>query len=226
MIIPVLDLKDGIAVSGKAGKRDTYRPLQTVFSKNSQAIDIAVSLKKAGASRIYIADLDAIEGVGTNSPIIKKINKILPVMLDCGVSSVKEVEGALSMADFIIVATETLKDLQNLDEIFQNHLMDKIIISIDLKDGSIYSKYLNIDLGLFIKKIAKIQPREIILLDISLVGSESGFNQEFIKTFNIPETSIILGGGIRPQDIKSLSMAGADKFLIGTALHKGEITLK
>ena len=31
MIIPVMDFKNGIAVSGKSGNRETYNPLKTVF---------------------------------------------------------------------------------------------------------------------------------------------------------------------------------------------------
>ncbi|MGC9517901.1 MAG: HisA/HisF family protein [Methanomicrobiales archaeon] len=225
MIIPVLDLKDGIAVSGKAGKRDTYQPLQTVFNNNPHPHEIASSLKMAGASRIYIADLDAIENVGSNAEIIKEVNKVLPVMLDCGTSSIQEVQDALNIADKVIVATETLKKLDDLDHLLKGDIKDRIIISIDIKEDRLYSKYLEIDTETFIKKIDKLKPKEVILLDISRVGSESGFKKDYIKKFSTPGTSIILGGGIRPKDIDVLREEGAEMFLIGTALHKGEISL-
>ena len=63
-IIPVMDLMSGIAVSGKSGKRETYKPLETVYSETPDPVDIAISLKRQGFKRIYIADLDAIEGKG------------------------------------------------------------------------------------------------------------------------------------------------------------------
>ena len=47
--IPVLDLKDGQAVSGKSGLRDTYQPLQTLFAPSSDPIEIAQGLKLNGA---------------------------------------------------------------------------------------------------------------------------------------------------------------------------------
>ena len=56
--IPVLDLKDGQAVSGKSGLRDTYQPLQTVFAPSSNPVEIAQGLKLNGADELYIADLD------------------------------------------------------------------------------------------------------------------------------------------------------------------------
>ena len=61
--IPVVDLKDGQAVSGKSGLRDTYQPLQTVFAPSSDPIEIAQGLKLNGADELYIADL------GTNIKI-------------------------------------------------------------------------------------------------------------------------------------------------------------
>jgi phosphoribosylformimino-5-aminoimidazole carboxamide ribotide isomerase len=84
-LIPVMDLMSGIAVSGKSGQRDTYKPLETVYSQTPDPVEIAISLKRQGFKRIYLADLDAIEGRGSNLEIAGKINHILPVMLDWGV---------------------------------------------------------------------------------------------------------------------------------------------
>ena len=42
--VPVLDLKDNVAVSGKSGLRDTYTPLQTVFAPSANPVDIANGL--------------------------------------------------------------------------------------------------------------------------------------------------------------------------------------
>ena len=92
MIIPVLDLKNGEAVSGKSGMRKTYTPLKTVFHNSSDPVAITQALKDEGYKRIYIADLDAINGSGSNLQIVGEINNILPVMLDSGVNSFKEIE--------------------------------------------------------------------------------------------------------------------------------------
>ena len=87
--IPVLDLKDGQAVSGKSGIRDTYQPLQTVFAPSSSPVEIAQGLKLNGADELYIADLDLIESNGHNVNEIKMVNTIIPVMLDAGVKNVE-----------------------------------------------------------------------------------------------------------------------------------------
>ena len=224
MIIPVLDLKNGIAVSGKSGERETYKPLETVFHELASPVEIAKSLKDAGAVRIYIADLDSIENRESNFDVTRKVNKYIPVMLDCGSKNVSDVGKALEVADKVIIATETLKDIDDLKVIFDKFDRNRLIISIDIKDGKIFSKYLNINMGDFIKKIEELNPQEVILLDISQVGTEKGVNEELIKKFlKLP---LIIGGGITSRDIKKLEKLGINKFLVGSALHNGKLTLK
>jgi phosphoribosylformimino-5-aminoimidazole carboxamide ribotide isomerase len=221
MIIPVLDLKNGTAVSGKSGEREMYKPLKTIFHNSSSPLKITNALSDAGASRIYIADLNAIECKGSNFQIVKDINQHISVMLDCGASNIEDVEKALEAADKVIVATETLKNIEDLTQIFNRFPKDKIIISIDIKNGKIYSKYLKINSDELIEKINELNPLEVILLDISKVGSESGFDEKLIRKFDQVGESLIIGGGITEKDIIQLEKAGLNKFLVGTALHKG-----
>ncbi|OEC87435.1 MULTISPECIES: HisA/HisF family protein [Methanobacterium] len=224
MIIPVLDLKNGIAVSGKSGKRETYKPLKTVFHESASPEEIAKSLRDAGAVRIYIADLDSIENRESNFDIARKVNKYIPVMLDCGAKNVSDVGKALEVADKVIIATETLENMDELNSIFDKFDKNRLIISIDIKDGKIFSKYLNIDINYFIRKIEELNPQEVILLDISQVGTEKGVNEELIKKFlKLP---LIIGGGITSTDINKLEKLGINKFLVGSALHKGKLALK
>ena len=85
--IPVIDLKQHQAVSGKSGMRDTYQLLNTVFAKSASPVEIAQGLKLNGADEMYIADLDLIESKGHNINEIKMVNTILPVMFDDGVKN-------------------------------------------------------------------------------------------------------------------------------------------
>lgn len=226
MIIPVLDLKNGIAVSGKSGEREKYIPLNTIFHKSFSPCKIAKALSDAGAKRIYIADLDAIEKKGSNLDIVEKINKIIPVMLDCGANDLKSAKKALDIAENVIIATETLKNIDDLTDIFYNFDKKKLIISIDIKDNKLFSKYLNIDLEELIEKINEINPSEIILLDISKVGTQEGVNKDHIQKFLKLPASLIIGGGITSNDIEKLEKLGINKFLVGSALHSGKLSPK
>lgn len=221
-IIPVLDLMSGMAVSGKSGQRDTYEPLKTVYSSSPDPVEIAISLKRQGAKHIYIADLDAIEGAGSNLELVRKINHLLPVMLDWGVKDFQSFKFALDFAEKIIVATETLKSLEEMDKIFRTFSKKRIVISLDIKDGQVLSKNSSLTLDKLKSKLMVIKPEEIILLDISGVGTEKGFNKTLLDEFRGWE-SLILGGGITPEELETLKKRGINKFLMGTALHSGQL---
>jgi phosphoribosylformimino-5-aminoimidazole carboxamide ribotide isomerase len=225
LIIPVLDIKDGIAVSGKSGNRSTYKPLQTVFYPSSDPLEIARALLDAGANQLYIADLDAIEGRNSNLDLVGEINQFIPVMLDCGANDIDSVSVALQVADKVIVATETLKNMDDLHGIFCRVNREQIIISIDLMDNKVLSKYMELDFNILMKNLEKLQPSQIILLDISKVGTEKGINWKLMDEFSGLESSIILGGGITGEDMSQLDKSSVDQVLVGTALHHGQIKL-
>lgn len=226
MIIPVLDLKNGEAVSGKSGERESYTPLKTIFHDSSSPIKIATALSQKGASMIYIADLDAIEGNGSNFEIVKKINGYVHVILDCGAKNTNDVQNALEVSHKVIVATETLRNIEDMFQIFNMFPRDKIIISIDIKNGKLYSKELKMNLEELIKELRELNPKEVILLDISRVGTESGINMDLINKVRETGESIIIGGGITEKTLIELEKKGLNKFLVGSALHNGNLKVK
>lgn len=221
MIIPVLDLKKGLAVSGKSGKRETYKPLKTIFSESSDPLKIAEALKQKGYSEIYIADLDAISKNGSNLEIIKKINSIIPVMLDAGVTNSSDVMNICSYSQKIIIATETIESLEELELIFSEFPNHSLILSVDILNGEVLSKNMNLDFSDIIKVVKKIKPSEVIVLDISGVGTGSGFNEIFINDFKGLNIQLTVGGGVTKENIEVLTARGVKNFLIGTALHNG-----
>ncbi len=225
-IIPVLDLMNSVAVSGKSGNRKTYTPLQTIYASSSNPLEIAKSLKLANAKELYIADLDFIERNGKHNIFqIKDINTILPVILDVGVDNLKTFEFLLDFAYKIIVASETLESVEELEKIFEKYPKDRIIVSVDIKNNELYTKYMNINLKEFKEVLARINPNEIILLDISSVGTGKGYNKWLLNEFSDFKDKIILGGGITKEELEDLDSLGIKKVLVGTDLHKGNIKI-
>ncbi|KZX16468.1 phosphoribosyl isomerase A [Methanobrevibacter cuticularis] len=225
-IIPVMDLMGGIAVSGKSGNRKQYTSLGSVFSRDSNPLEIANSLKIIGAKELYLADLDSIEKIGHNLDQVKMINTVIPVMLDCGIKNFDSFNFYLNFAYKLIIATETLESLEELHKIFNVFPKERIVISVDIKDGELYSKSkdFNLNLDEFKDELDLISPNEIILLDISRVGTGKGINEELINKFRKFENNLILGGGITKEDLPKLDDLGIKKVLIGSAIHNGEIT--
>lgn len=224
-VIPVLDLMNSMAVSGKSGNRDTYTPLNSIFASNSDPISLANNLKFNGAKQIYIADLDLIEKRGHNLDKIKMINTVLPVMLDSGIRNLESFDFFLEFANKLIVASETLESIEELYKIFDKYPKERIIVSVDIKNGEILSKNFEVSLDNFKKDLIEIDPDEIILLDISNVGTKKGFNTELLNEFSEFKDKLILGGGINKEEIPNIEKFGINKALVGSALHNGEIRI-
>ena len=221
--IPVLDLKDGQAVSGKSGLRDTYQPLQTVFAPSSNPIDIAQGLKLNGADEVYIADLDLIESNGHNINEIKMVNTIIPVILDAGVKNAEGFSFFLDYAFKIIIPTETLESIDELYEICNKYPKERIVISVDVKNNELFSKNLDLTLNEFKDILVDIDPLQIILLDISGVGTNKGYNKELLNEFVDLKDKLIIAGGLNKDSISELEKIGIKKVLLGTSLHSGEV---
>lgn len=225
-IIPVLDLMNSIAVSGKSGNRETYTPLETIYASSANPLEIAKSLKMNNAKEMYIADLDFIERNGKHNIFeIKEVNTVLPVILDVGVDNLKTFEFLLEFAYKIIVATETLDSIEELYKIFEKYPKERIVVSVDVKNGELYSKNMDISLDEFKDVLNEIKPNEIILLDISSVGTGEGYNKDLLNKFEEFKDQIILGGGIKKDEIEELNELGIKKALIGTAFHNGEVKI-
>ncbi|WP_296853139.1 HisA/HisF family protein [uncultured Methanobrevibacter sp.] len=221
--IPVIDLKQHQAVSGKSGMRDTYQPLRTVFAPSSNPVEIAQGLKLNGADEMYIADLDLIESSGHNISEIKLVNTILPVMFDGGVKNCESFDFFLDYAYKIIVPTETIESIEEMEKIFEKYPKERIVVSIDVKNNELYSKNLDLNLYEFKKILKKLDPNEIILLDITGVGTEKGYNQKLLDEFEDMKEKLIIAGGLNKESIGELDSQGIKKILIGTSLHSGEV---
>ncbi|XRP97724.1 HisA/HisF family protein [Methanocaldococcus sp. 16A] len=216
-IIPVIDLKDKIAVHGKSGNRDEYKPLKSVICNSSNPIDVAIAYKERGAETIYIADLNAIMGNGNNFEIIKKIDFINKIV-DIGIKKKDDLEYIkkfLNKDDKAIVATETLNDIELLKE-------SDIVVSLDFKNGEL----LNYSLDEVLTYVKKDTP--LIILDISSVGTQKGVNVELIKCIlDKTNNPVYVGGGIKDiKDIELCYKLGVDGVLIATAIHKGVLDLE
>ncbi|MBR7050021.1 MAG: HisA/HisF family protein, partial [Methanobrevibacter sp.] len=135
--IPVIDLKQHQAVSGKSGMRDTYKPLNTVFAPSANPVEIAQGLKLNGADEMYIADLDLIESKGHNINDVRMVNTIIPVIFDGGVKNLESFEFFLEYAYKIIVPTETLESIDELRKIFEKYPKERIVVSVDTKNNEL-----------------------------------------------------------------------------------------
>jgi phosphoribosylformimino-5-aminoimidazole carboxamide ribotide isomerase len=234
-IVPVLDLKGGVAVHAVRGQRDGYAPVQSTLTASADPVELARAFRTAlRVDACYVADLDAITGRGDHGPAIRTIAGLgLTVWLDAGVATAADAERAIGQeAGRVIVGTETLADVKELPAIVAaaRRADADAVLSLDLKDGRLLGRS---------PAVASLDPIEVasiawaagihafIVLDLARVGAGSGVATGAAGRLRqaLPGAEIAVGGGVRnASDLRELDRAGFDAALVATALHTGAIT--
>lgn len=232
-IIPVLDLLDGEVVHGKEGERGRYKPINSDLVDSSNPLEVVSAFKEdLGLNKIYIADLNAIEGDGNNLEEIKRIKNRFDaeIMLDFGIVDEKSIKSELTeFSDQLILGTETLSSLKTVSSLLEEKGKEGVIVSIDMANMDVMSSIEGIgDPESAVRKIASFGVKKFIFLDLKKVGSMEGPSSELkklIERVSDLDLHLITGGGISSaEEIKLLEEWGIDSLLIATALHKRKIT--
>jgi phosphoribosylformimino-5-aminoimidazole carboxamide ribotide isomerase len=209
-VLGVIDLKGGTAVHAVRGERERYRPLG----------DPLAIARGFPVEELYVADLDAITGTGDNDDMIEALAREARVMVDAGA---REPQELLELGvDRVVVGTETLVEPDALDA-----LLPGAVLSLDLRKGGTLSRDPRLAGLPALDAMALLNRpglREVILLDLALVGSGAGPDVATIAELHdaFPDLELLAGGGVRDaDDLHALERAGAVGALVGTALHRG-----
>jgi len=146
-------------------------------------------------------------------------------MLDFGVSFLKDVDKALSIAGTAIIGTETGKLAVIRDAASRNP--GRISVSIDVKYGKILKQDPEIPEDPFevVKLLNELPLKDLIFLDLDRVGTASGFDPEFLrKLTEVSVHDVLLAGGVRGmEDLFALDRLGIKGALVATAVHSGSV---
>lgn len=229
-VVFVMDIFNRSVVLAKGGIREKYLPISdsSIICSNSDPLDIVQFLRPR---EIYIADLNILQDKGpleTNAEIIREVSLRADTMLDFGISSMEEVEKALSIARTAVIGTETGTLSVIKDAAFENP--GRISVSIDMKHGKVLKEDPEIpEAPLEIVKILNsFLLKDLIFLDLDRVGTASGFDPEFLrKLVEYSRHSVLLAGGVRDMvDLFALEGLGIRGALIATAIHSGLVSPK
>src|SRR5262245_46423955 len=237
-VVPVLDLKGGVAVHAVRGERHAYAPVRSVLSSSPDPVALARAFReRLGCDACYVADLDAIAGVGDHGAVVRAIATLgLSVWLDAGVATADDARRAVSHgAARVIVGTETLRDVGDLPAILDSARAAggagaDCILSLDHRDGRLLGgspAVADADAADLAAAAWTAGVRAFIVLDLARVGAGTGPPVEAARRYRerLPAAEIVLGGGVRGQDdLRALARAGYDAALVGTALHTGVLT--
>ena len=133
LIIPVLDISQGVVVHAVCGDRSSYKPIQSSISKDSKPESVLSSFFELYPFQtIYIADLDSIQGKDSQSKLINKLAfeyKDCQFWLDAGIKQIyNKLDYKCSNIKFIL-GTENNFSLDEYDKLLQNN--PELILSLD-----------------------------------------------------------------------------------------------
>ena len=233
-IIPVIDIRNGIAVRAVAGERSRYGPLQGRLTDSVEPAAVLKALRRDfGIPLCYIADLDAIERQQPNRCLIAEmVRTSVALIVDAGATTVEQIEALLEIGvRQVVLASESMHDLRQLEALVTQFEPGSLIFSVDLKHGellvrdSAWHGKSPLDLARF---VIERGIRQLIVLDLAAVGTGRGVptlkSCQDIRRIS-PDIRIISGGGVdSAQCVAEAAQAGLDGLLIASALHDGRLT--
>ncbi|AZG77588.1 HisA/HisF-related TIM barrel protein [Methylocystis rosea] len=217
-IIPVIDIRNGAVMRARAGARDIYKPISTPLASTSAPADVVAGfLTLHPFEKIYIADLDAIEGRGDNRREIGALSECFPAlrfMVDAGAASC-DWRGAARIN--CVIGSESLRDSDSLHAATHD---PNVVLSLDFRDEF----FLGPDA---LDQSPKLWPRRIIVMTLTRVGVSAG--PDFARVSQIiaraGDRRVFAAGGVRDaDDLERLEAIGAAGALVATALHDGALT--
>ncbi len=230
ILIPAIDMKDNKCV------RLTQGDFSKVKVYSDEPFEVAKKWVDEGANYLHLVDLDGARSEGIiNRPSIGKIirNIDIPVQIGGGIRSEEKVKDLFELGvDRVIVGTIAIENRQLLKKLVSEYGGDKIVVSIDAKDGyvavrgwEIVSSINSLELC---QELEEIGIKTIVYTDISKDGMLEGPNFDIYKTLS-KETSLnlIASGGISSiSDIIMLNEMNIYGVIIGKALYDKRIDFK
>jgi len=229
-VIPVIDIRGGVAVAAQRGDRARYRPLQTPLAASADPVAVARGLMSLFPFRtLYVADLDGIEGRGPELATQHRIADAWSgreLWIDDG-------SGGRSR--------DPLIESQQFDHIIKSHVLG----SESLTSGADYESVRkaagpHAPLSLDFRGDDFIGPREllddaalwpdrVIVMTLARVGSGEG--PDLVRLSDIVARAqgrrIYAAGGVRNVgDLEALRDIGIAGALVATALHNGRISVR
>lgn len=223
-VIPVLDVARGQVVRAIRGDRATYPPLQSPLAASSEPKAIAQGLKTLYPFRkIYVADLDGIEGRGRNVHLVPQLSMVFPhaeIWIDAGTGSRGAARAVLAApVATLVIGSETIESVSALREIIAE-APGRSVLSLDFRGD----EFMGPDALL---RDASLWPNRVIVMTLARVGGDQGPDVARIREIAKLGAGrrVYAAGGIRHRlDLDAVRAAGASGALLATALHEQKIT--
>ncbi len=226
-IIPVIDLLDGRVVRAVRGERSLYRPIESSLCAGADPAPLAVRLcEHCATDALYVADLDALQGRPAQVGVLRALLAALPraeLWLDAGFADADAAEallGALGRERTRVTpvyGSESLASREALARCFAPP--SRALLSLDSRGGAPLDPA-------GVRSAPSLWPERVIVMTLERVGSHEGPDLDAFAAVRrvAPQAQLIGAGGIRGEaDLAACAAAGAQAWLVASALHDGGI---
>ncbi len=223
-ILPVIDLKNGLAVHARGGDRANYQPLKSRFADSSHPLALINGMNATmDLKTVYVADLDALDGGKVQIELLNELSDAFPQLrfvVDVGLKSGDEMAiGTAPENVDLVIASETLNSVDDYLALKSTLPDAHQILSLDRKGTECLGPT-----ALF--ETADLWPESVIHMNLAHVGGVLGPDFDGLRALRklAPRIILFAAGGVRnSDDLDRLSLSGVQGVLIGSALHDGRV---
>ena len=227
IVIPAIDLMSGQVVRLYKGDKNQ----KTIYSEDP--VSVAKKWEQDGADMLHLVDLDATLGIGSNIEVIKKIlsEVKIPVEVAGGLRDESIILDVAKLCHRVVIGTLAFKNKEILKKILDSLGPEKIVISVDHKDGEIVIHGWQAGTGLklieSIKEFLNMGFTEFLLTNVNRDGTLEGPDTEFLQqATSFEKINVIASGGIsKSSDVLLVKEKNAFGVILGKALYENKISI-
>ena len=227
MIFPAIDIIEGKCVRLKKGLAEK----KTIYQNSP--VDMAKIYQDAGFKTIHVVDLDATLGKGNNSKVLSEIRNNVDIKIEVagGIRSKEAIELKINEGfNIIVIGTFAIKKINEVLN-FENDILNKLSIAIDIKDNKIAShgwkQTNNNSLEDIINQYNQKNIHSYFVTDVANDGMLSGLDMNTFQDIKkLTNKKITIGGGVKDiYDLEISKSLGFDNVVVGKAIYENKISL-
>lgn len=226
-VIGVIDLLDGHAVHAVAGNRQQYRGVSFCDGDPER---LAMHYLRLGLSRLYVADLDALEGRAMQIASLASLASMgfTEIVLDIGWTGRENSATRQRLARFSrdypsaswIAASESCRNVNAIADAVDCMRPGRVLLGLDYRNSSLLAA-VHAE-SAWVEAAAVAGCDGAVVLDVGAVGTASGpVTADICRRLrdSVPAWKLYSGGGVRHlADAQLLYDAGCQAILLATAL--------
>ena len=227
-IFPAIDIINGECVRLTKGLAEN----KTIYDKSP--VEMAKIYQDKGFETIHIVDLDATLGKGNNDKTLELIRKNIDIKIEVagGIRDKVAIQNKINQGfDIIVIGTFAIKCIDEVSK-FENDILDKISVAIDLKNKKIASHGWQETSTDGLERIVNIYNQlpihSFFITDIDNDGMLSGLNfSTFESIQKLTDKKITIGGGVKDlSDVEMGIKNDFDHMVIGKAIYENKFSLE